>query len=295
MLDTLIIHVPVLPDYYIKDNNLHNIIGDVADYQVKAVPTYFKRDPITKEVTIGELKNPYEKLPSSFASMSMKFFTHNVSNTPPYVALNASAKLLQGHNVYGGESVLNLASEMLALLEENYPYFYNLLDIKDARISRIDSTYSLRLSSEALVRPALKFLKNADYGQRKVDISRAYVDTVYYGSSKSPYGEAKIYAKCNEVKGTVKKLKLSAGKGSVQSAKKLEVFDADLLEYTHGLLRFECTTKARQLEKCNLPKNLWAFIDYQLNEDKDVLTKLWRMWFDPILSTLEGDVQKNTL
>ena len=173
MLDTLIIHVPLLPEYYTKENNLHTIIGDIADYQVKAVPTYFKRDPITKETTIGDLYSPFESLPSSFDSMAMKFHAINVSNTPPYVSLNASAKLLQGHNVYGGESVLNLASEMLALLQENYPYFYNLLSIPDARISRIDSTYSLRLSSEALVRPALKFLKHADTGQRKADSSRS--------------------------------------------------------------------------------------------------------------------------
>lgn len=291
MLDSLILHVPLLPDYYTKENNLHNIKGDIADYQVKAVPSYFKRDPITKETTIGALFSPFESLPSSFgSSMAMKFYAVNVANTPPYVSLHASAKLLQGHNVYGGESVLNLSSEMLALLKENYPYFYNMLDIKDARISRIDSTYSLRLSSEMLVQPCLRFLKHADTGQRKSDNRRDFHNTVYFGLATSPYGGAKIYGKSYELKDAIKKYERSAGKGSLQSAKMLEIFNDDLVQYSDGLLRFECTTKARQLEKCNLPKNLWAFIDYQLNEDKNVLTKLWRMWFDPILSTLNGDI-----
>lgn len=204
MLDSLILHVPLLPDYYTKENNLHNIKGDIADYQVRAVPSYFKRDPITKETTIGDLYSPFESLPSSFGSMVMKFYAVNVANTPPYVALNASAKLLQGHNVYGGQSVLNLASEMLALLKENYPYFYNMLDIKDARISRIDSTYSLRLSSEMLVQPCLRFLKNADTGQRKSDNRRDFHNTVYYGLATSPYGGAKIYGKSYELKDAIK-------------------------------------------------------------------------------------------
>ena len=290
MLDSLVIHIPLQPEYYTLDNNLYSIVGDIADFQVKAVPSYLKRDPLTREVTLGALYSPFESLPSSFSSMAMKFYAVNVSNTPPYVAINASAKLLQGHNVYGGQSVLNLASEMLALLKENYPFFYSTLDIKEARISRLDSTYSVRLSSEMLIQPALRFLRHADTGQRKSDNRRDFHNTVYFGLAKSPYGGAKIYGKSYELKESIKKFKLSADKGSMQSAKMLEIFNDELVAYSQGLLRFECTTKARQLEKCNLPKNLWAFIDYQLNEDKNVLTKLWRMWFDPILSTLDGDI-----
>lgn len=291
MLDSLVLHVPLLPDYYTVDGNLHNIIGDIADYQIKAVPSYLKRDPVTKEITLGALYSPFESLPSSFSSMAIKFYSSNVANSPPYIALNASAKLLQGHNVYGGESVLNLASEMLALLNENYPAFYNMLDIKNARISRLDSTYSVRLSSEMLIQPALRFLKHADTGQRKSDNRRDFHNTVYFGLAKSPYGGAKIYGKSYELKDSIKKYKRSADKGSTQSAKMLEIFNDELVSYSEGLLRFECTTKARQLEKTNLPKNLWAFIDYQINTDKNVLRQLWHMWFDPILSTLTGDIK----
>ena len=162
MLDSLILHIPLYPGFFTINGHLHSIIGDIADYQVKAVPSYLKRDPETKEVTLGDLYSPFESLPTSFSSMAMKFYAVNVANTPPYVAINAGAKLLQGHNVYGGESVLNLASEMLALLKENYPFFYDTLDIQNARISRIDSTFSVRLTSERLVQPAPVPRKHGD-------------------------------------------------------------------------------------------------------------------------------------
>jgi len=290
MLDSLVLHIPLYSEFFTVNGHLHSIIGDIADYQVRAVPSYLKRDPITKEVTLGDLYSPFESLPTSFSSMAMKFYAVNVANTPPYVAINASAKLLEGHNVYGGESVLNLASEMLALLKHNYPFFYDTLDIRAARISRIDSTYSVRLSSERLIQPVLRFLKNADTGQRKADNRRDFHNTVYFGLAKSPYGGAKIYGKHYELKETIKALEQSASRGNTQSIKMLDIFSPELLEYAKGLLRFECTTKARQLEKCNLPKNLWAFIDYQMHTDRAVLAKLWRMWFDPILSTLKGDI-----
>lgn len=290
MLDSLIIHIPLYPEYFTTNGNLHTIVGDIADFQVPAKPSYFKRDPETRQETIGDLFSPFESLPTSFSSMAMKFYAVNVANTFPYVAINASAKLLQGHNVYGGESVLNLASEMLALLKSNFPFFYDTLDIKNARISKIDSTYSVKLSSERLVQPALRYLKNADTGQRKADNRRDFHNTVYFGLATSPYGGAKIYGKNYELKENIKKLELSASRGNSQSVKMLEILNPELLEYSKGLLRFECSTKARQLEKCNLPKNLWAFIDYQLHTDKAVLAKLWRMWFDPILSTLKGDI-----
>lgn len=290
MLDSLVLHIPLQSEFYTVNGHLHSIIGDIADYQVRAVPSYLKRDPVTKEVTLGDLYSPFESLPTSFSSMAMKFYAVNVANTPPYVAINASAKLLQGHNVYGGESVLNLASEMLALLKENYPFFYDTLDIRAARISRIDSTYSVRLSSERLIQPALRFLKNADTGQRKADNRRDFHNTVYFGLANSPYGGAKIYGKAYELKETIKKYERAATRGNTQAVKMLDIFNDELVQYSQGLLRFECTTKARQLEKCNIPKNLWGFIDHQLHDDRNVLTKLWRMWFDPILSTLKGDI-----
>lgn len=40
------------------------IVGDVADYALTACTRYLVRDPVTHEVTHGELYHPFESLPS---------------------------------------------------------------------------------------------------------------------------------------------------------------------------------------------------------------------------------------
>lgn len=289
MLDTLIIHVPIRKEFVTTTGNLHSVVGDASYYGLKT-QSYFKRDIKTGEVTHGELKHPYESLPSSYSGMGIKFFADNVANTTPYVSMNASVKILQGHNVYGGESVKNLAAEMLYLLQSNYPDFFACLDVAQACISRIDSTFSVKLEHERHIQPCLRFLANISHGQRKNDTDRRdFFNTVYWGGKTSREGGAKAYGKHCEVMKEVTELKRNVMRGCARSKNKLEIFNADLLDWSSKLLRFESSTKKRKLEKLGLPTNLWQFIEYQ-NTNKDVLTVLWRMWFNPILKAIEGNV-----
>lgn len=291
MLDTLIIHIPMRSEFVRQNGNLFSVVGDVADYQIRAVPSYLKRDLLTGAISYGDLRHPYESLPSSYSGMAIKFNAVNVANTPPYISLNASCKILQGHNIYGGSSVRNLASEMLHLLKSNYPEFFACLDLRQATISRIDATFSVRLEHERLVQPCLRFLSNISKGQRKTDKDRRdFYNTVYWGGKTSREGGAKAYGKHTEVMNEVAQLKAAAKKGCSQSAHKLTVFTDELLSWSANLLRFESSTKKRKLEKLGLPTNLWHFIEYQ-QQNKDVLIMLWRMWFDPILQAISGDVQ----
>lgn len=293
MLDTLIFNIPMLPEFVRQTGNLYSVIGDVADYQIKAVPSYLKRDLMTGKVTYGDLRHPYESLPSSYSGMAIKFNAVNVANTLPYISLNASTKILQGHNVFGGESVLNLASEMLHLLQSNYPEFFACLDLSNASISRIDSTYSVRLPHQRLIQPCLRFLSNVSNGQRRNDTDRRdFFNTVYWGGATTRYGNAVAYGKHEDVMREVKELQSKSKKGCLASASKLSIFTPELLEWSSCLLRFESRTKKRKLEQLGFPINLWAFIAYQ-EKNKDVLAKLWRGWFDPILNSLEGTVMDN--
>ena len=289
MLDTLIIHIPIRKEFVRTTGNLNSVIGD-ASYYGLPTQSYFKRDLKTGEVTHGELKHPYESLPSSYSGMAIKFFSDNVANTIPYVSMNASVKILQGHNVYGGESVKNLATEMLHLLQSNYPDFFAALDVAQASISRLDSTYSVRLDHERHIQPCLRFLSNVSQGQRKSDKDRRdFYNTVYWGGKTSREGGAKAYGKHCEVMNEVTKLKRDIMRGCSQAKNKLSVFTPELLDWSARLLRFESSTKKRKLEKLGLPTNLWQFIEYQ-QKNKDVLTVLWRLWFDPILKAIEGNV-----
>lgn len=293
MLDTLIIHIPMRDEFVKQTGNLYSIIGDVADYQIRAVPSYLKRDLITGEVSYGDLKHPYEALPSSYSNMAIKFNAVNVANTLPYISLSASPKILQGHNIFGGESVKNLASEMLYLLQDYYPAFFACLDVKNASISRIDSTYSVRLESEQLVQPLLRFLSNVSSGQRRNDTDRRdFFNTVYWGGATTRLGNAVAYGKHNDVLREVKDLTKKANSGCTQSAKKLEIFTPDLIEWSSKLLRFESRTKKRKLEQIGLPTNLWEFIKHQ-QKNRDVLKTLWRLWFEPIFESLKGEIMQN--
>ena len=290
MLDTLIIHIPIRKEFIRTTGNLNSVIGD-ASYYGLPTQSYFKRDLKTGEVTHGELKHPYESLPSSYSGMAIKFFSDNVANTIPYVSMNASVKILQGHNVYGGESVKNLATEMLYLLQSNYPEFFASLDVPLASISRLDSTYSVRLDHERHIQPCLRFLSNVSQGQRKSDKDRRdFYNTVYWGGKTSREGGAKAYGKHCEVMNEVTKLKRDIMRGCSQAKNKLSVFTPELLDWSARLLRFESSTKKRKLEKLGLPTNLWQFIEYQ-QMNKDVLTVLWKLWFNPILKAIEGNLE----
>ena len=290
MLDTLIIHIPIRKEFVRTTGNLNSVIGD-ASYYGLPTQSYFKRDLKTGEVTHGELKHPYESLPSSYSGMAIKFFSDNVANTIPYVSMNASVKILQGHNVYGGESVKNLATEMLYLLQSNYPEFFASLDVPQASISRLDSTYSVRLDHERHIQPCLRFLSNVSQGQRKSDKDRRdFYNTVYWGGKTSREGGAKAYGKHCEVMNEVTKLKRDIMRGCSQAKNKLSVFTPELLDWSARLLRFESSTKKRKLEKLGLPTNLWQFIEYQ-QTNKDVLTVLWKLWFNPILKAIDGNLE----
>lgn len=290
MLDTLIINIPIQDEFVQINGNLKSIRGGVEDYQIKAVPSYVKKDLETGELTLGDSYHPFESLPTSHGGMAIKFYATNVANSNPYIALNASVKILQGHNVYGGESVLSLAAEMLNLLQSVYPAFYACLNIRAASIARIDSTFSVALSSESLVQPCLRFLSNVGEGHRKNDTQRDFYNTVYFGGKTSRYGGCKIYGKGHELKEEIGKLQKSAKMGNKLAQSKLEVLTPELVQYSKTLLRFESSTKARQLQRLHYPTNLWAFIDYQMNENRHVLSKLWTYWFEPILNILKGDI-----
>ena len=58
MIDSVVIHVPMQKQFTKQLGNKHMIIGDVADYALTACTRYLVRDPVTHEVTHGELYHP---------------------------------------------------------------------------------------------------------------------------------------------------------------------------------------------------------------------------------------------
>lgn len=294
MLDMLVIRLPIREEFINRQGDLFVVKGDVADYGLASATRYIKRDPLTRVVTHGELYHPYESLPSSYSNMAIKFYD-TCRLCAPYMELKASpAKLLQGHNVYGGESIFNGAAEMFAILNEAYPWFLSeCLDIAKADVRQIDTTFSARLPSENMVLPAIRFLSSVSNGQRRNDTKkRDFINTTYFGGATSRLVRSKVYGKMNEVKHTIQTLQKKADRGCNASIVALQIYTPELLEYASGLMRFEHSVMARKLERMGLPTNLWQLIEYQ-HQNPDLLQKLWLDGFKPILKALEGEVMEN--
>ncbi|MDE1093160.1 phage/plasmid replication protein, II/X family, partial [Klebsiella pneumoniae] len=75
------------------------------------------------------------------------------------VELKASpAKVMQGHNVYGSDSLRVSSTFILKSLKSALPDFSNMLDFTRIEVFRFDSTYSLQLDSPDVLQSALDSL-----------------------------------------------------------------------------------------------------------------------------------------
>lgn len=293
MHDSVIVNIPI-NDLFVRHlaGDEFTIVGDLHMYGVRTHGG-LNFDPITGQTTYYDLKSPFESLPSSYENMAFKFY-HISKNCVPYVSLNASPKILQGHNVYGSEYIQDLVFEMLGMLKESYPVFWQFLNIEKAEISRIDVTYSTRLPHDDLMNDVIDMIGRISVGQRKPDLKRnVFNNTRYWGVAKNRVGYCKMYGKQNEVGDKVKSLKRKARANNTQAKNLLEqVFTDELESYAKNLLRFEATNKKDMLVKQGIPSNLWQFILYQRTH-KDCLFNLWQYWFNPILEAMQGEIMAN--
>lgn len=288
MLDHLRLIIPVHDNYLIRLNDGTSVIkGSIADFGFKLAARHVERlDSGVFEAK--DLYAPYESLPSSYSGLAVKFFD-KCTLTDPYVEIKASpAKLLQGHNVYGGESVGNAACEMFGILFQSIPELGERLDISLATIGHIDTTFSSTVTNEAIIPKIIDYLSRISNGQTKATKNKKYETTAYWGGETSRLLQLKAYAKYPELLVTVEKLKKQAAAHDTKAQMLLDtVYTPELLNFAKKLLRWEARIKARKLERLGLPTGLFDFIKYQ-NENPKILTELWRLAFTPIFDTFKG-------
>jgi len=288
MLDHLRILIPVHENYLTRVSDGGSfIVGNVGDFGFEMASRCV--EPDDKGLLVPkDLYAPYESLPSSYTGLAVKFFD-KCTLTDPYVEIKASpAKLLQGHNVYGGESVGNAACEMLGILFQSIPELGDKLDISLATIGHIDTTFSSTVTNEAIIPKIIDYLSRISNGQTRAQKNKKYETTAYWGGETSRLLQLKAYAKHAEVLFQVEKLKKEAKANNSKSQMLLDtVYTPELMNYSKKLLRWEARIKARKLERLGLPTGLFDFIKYQ-DENPDVLMVLWRQAFTPIFDTFKG-------
>lgn len=293
MLDHLCINIPFESSFYSVDPEGRYFFIDVDPYSLEiplAARAVYKDDE-GKEHN-SALFHPFERVPTHFTGMAMKVFFD--STYAPYVQIKASpAKLIQGHNVFGSDSIEQGAMEMIGFLDMAYPLLSRMLDVPQAWVSHIDVTYSARLKDEFTAKKVLQFLSNVSNGQTRLSNKR-YDSTVYWGGETSRLINHKCYLKHEEYMAQFQEqMKLS--KFNDKSAMRVvEVMsNPNLINWTIGLVRFESRMKKRWLERNNVPTNLIELIQYQI-ANPNLLQTLWTKATSSIFDALRGQSMKLT-
>ena len=283
MLDFLRLAIPINLAYVRSFDNHHQFNGDIRDYGVPAATRHVSKTDDGQTIT-GELYHPYEALPSDYTDMAVKFYT-NTMNTVPYVELKASPlKLLQGHNVYGFESIELGAFHMLGMLLEAFPQLAPILDVEKTEVLCLDTTYLFRLPHQNMVQPVLDYMANLASGHRKARQVK-YDNYITWGNDAASV-RPKAYGKFEEVKSQLNKVQKKAEKGCMRS-KSLVIAMHDVLPFANAVLRLEGRITKTYLTKNGYPSNLYELIKLQ-NEQPELLLRLWHVAFDPILDTMKG-------
>lgn len=283
MLDFLRLAIPIIPTHVRSLDNHHWFNGDIRDFGIPAATRHVsKLDDGT--TTTGELYHPYESLPSDYTDMAMKFFT-NTMNTPPYVEIKASPlKLLQGHNVYGFESIELGSDHMLGMLFEAFPQLLPILDLENIEVLCVDTTYLVRLPHQSMVQPTLDYMANLAAGHRKARQVK-YENFISWGNDGASI-RPKAYGKFEEVKAQLHKIQKKADKGC-QRSKALVCAMHDVLPFANAVVRLEARITKTYMSKNGIPTNLFQLIKLQ-HEQPELLLRLWHVAFDPILDRMKG-------
>jgi len=293
MLDHLCINIPFESSFYSLDSEGRYFFIDVDPYSLDiplAARAVYKDDE-GKEHN-SALFHPFERVPTHFTGMAMKVFFD--SSYAPYVQIKASpAKLLQGHNVFGSDSIEQGAMEMLGFLDMAYPLLSRMLDVPQAWVSHIDVTYSARLKDEFTAKKVLQFLSNVSNGQTRLSNKR-YDSTVYWGGETSRLINHKCYLKFEEFMAQFEEQKKLAKFNDKSAMRVVNVMsNPKLINWTIGLARFESRMKKRWLERNNVPTNLIELIRYQ-NANPNLLQTLWTKATSSIFDALRGQSMKLT-
>lgn len=283
MLDFLRLAIPINPVFVRSFNNHHVFNGDIIDYGVPAATRHVSKTDEGQIIT-GDLYHPFEALSSDYTDMAVKFYT-NTMNTIPYVELKASPlKLLQGHNVYGFESIELGAFHMLGMFLEAFPKLAQILDIEKTELLCLDTTYLFRLPHQNMVQPVLDYMANLASGHRKAREVK-YHNYIAWGNDGASV-RPKAYGKFEEVKAQLNNIQKKADKGCIRS-KSLVMAMHDVLPFANSVLRLEARITKTYLTKNGFPSNLFQLIKLQ-HEQPELLLRLWHVAFDPILDTMKG-------
>ncbi|NAS08101.1 phage/plasmid replication protein, II/X family [Acinetobacter haemolyticus] len=293
MLDHLCINAPFESSFYSVNEAGQYFFIDVDLHSIEiplASKSVHKNDD--GSISAAALFHPFESVPTHYTGMAMKVFFDSAYE--PYVQIKASpAKLLQGHNVFGGDDIEQGAMEMIGFLHEAYPVLARMLDWERAWVSHIDVTYSARVKDQRTAHKVLDYLGNVSNGQTRIS-KKAYDTSRYWGGATSRLVQHKCYLKHEEFLAQFAELQERAKRMDKSAMRVVEIMsDQRLVDWTIGLLRFESRLKKRWLERNGVPTNLFELIRFQ-KQNPELLQTLWTKATHSIFEALRGQTMKLT-
>jgi II/X family phage/plasmid replication protein len=295
VLDFGIINIPFGAEFIDSDDNDRLTLGiDLLELGVDlAARCVHMREDGT--LAVQELYVPYESIPTNFTGIAVKVFHAGIGTFKPCVQIKGSpAKFMQGHNVFGSESLELGLIEMLAYFQEAFPVLYGYLYPAHATVSAIDVTYSAKMSSNRLSMAVIEHMRRVEHKHTRLDKKRSYDTTVYWGTSNSRHKTIKLYLKHEEFNKQLKDLEKKAKKHDPAAQRTFEVMSCPKLQdWTIGLCRFEVRLKDRWLHDHGVPTGLYDLIKYQ-KQNLNCLPDWWKLATKDIFEALGSQTMKFT-
>lgn len=250
--------------------------------------------------SISSLRHPWESVPSSYTSIAMKVFQGSGFRPNACVELKCSpAKIMQGHNVYGSDSLLTCATAILDAFKRAMPRFCEMLDFQMTDVFRFDSTMSVQVDSRDQLQGALVALSKVSNKYLRPSRQGEFESTVYFNKDKNNPNSGRttsliIYSKLDEVNYQCDALKKLKRKEKTNRYDRVidELSSDSLKGFADNRLRFEARFMSRWFEKNNIPQNLFELIEYvrvfESASDSSFCLWAWRDAMKYLLDAIEG-------
>lgn len=235
---------------------------------------------------------PYESIRSSYTGISIKF-NNGSPNVPASIEMKASpAKIVQGHNVFGSNSIELGYLEMCSTLSITHPDLMDMLDFDNAETMQLDSTFSARVDTESKAKQVISHMKNISHGQ--IRTSKSEHETTCYHNKYSAHWSGTTYSKYPEFEKQLNEYKGKAEKGDKHALVIYEAMsDPRLHHFAKWLIRFEAKILKRKLIELNIPTKINDLIKYQkkLIEEtgQELIEHLWLETYGKLINhTFKG-------
>ena len=238
------------------------------------------------QTEVFECVHKFESLESNYSGLALKVVQNK--DEPCVWLFGSPAKLMQGHNVFGTDSLKDCYLTFINILHQNYPVLFSFLDLEKSELLFLDVTASTRVGSESELKQVLDFLRNIQSGHTHQN-RKNYQYTVYWGSNNSDRKQLKVYAKFQEIEHSLRHYKKTLNPSRYKRI--AQAHTEAVKKFAKNLLRFEARLKKKLLKDMGLSLKIIDLCNNQ-KRNPELMLQLWHRGFDDIMQACKGMTMK---